>query len=113
VELVFDPFDLTDIEVRWSGRPMGRAVPMVIGRHVHPAARLEPGTAPPPPATGIDYLHLVESRADAELERRISYASMPGDDQPQIPGADWERIGPARWAGLPDSDDNSGEEVTR
>ncbi|MDQ1378465.1 MAG: putative transposase [Acidimicrobiaceae bacterium] len=110
VELVFDPFDLTDIEVRWSGRPMGAAVAVTIGRHVHPQARLEPGGAPPPPATGIDYLHLVESRADAALERRISYSSMPGDDQPTIPGADWQHIGPARRAGDHDKDDNSNED---
>jgi hypothetical protein len=101
VELVFDPFDLTDIEVRWSGRPMGRAVPMVIGRHCHPAARLEPGAGPPPAATGIDYLHLVETRAAAELGRRISYAGIgpdgaAGGEQLTIPGPDWPTIGPAR-----------------
>ena len=55
---------------------MGDAVPVVIGRHGHPAARPEPGAEPPPPATGIDYLHLVEARADAELGRRISYAGI-------------------------------------
>ena len=31
VELVFDPFDLTAIEVRWQGRSMGHAVPHRIG----------------------------------------------------------------------------------
>jgi putative transposase len=46
VELVFDPFDLTDIEVRYQDRPMGHAVPRHIGRHTHPAAR--PEAAPPP-----------------------------------------------------------------
>ena len=89
VELVFDPFDLTRIEVRWSGRPMGQAVPMVIGRHSHPGARPEPGVEAPPPATGIDYLRLVEARADAQLEQRISYAGMPDvDDQPNLFGDD-------------------------
>ena len=38
-ELVFNPFDLTDIEVRFEGRSMGRAVPVHIGRHTHPKAR--------------------------------------------------------------------------
>jgi hypothetical protein len=61
IELVFDPFDLTDIEVRFSGRPMGKAVPRRIGRHVHPAARPEPGPEAPK-ASGIDYLSLVEAR---------------------------------------------------
>ncbi len=89
VELVFDPFDLTRIDVRWSGRPMGRAVAVVIGRHAHPAARPEPGSEPPPPTTGIDYLGLVERRAEAELGQRISYAGMPDVDQPTVPGRDW------------------------
>ena len=85
VELIFDPFDLTRIEVRYNRRPMGAAVPMVIGRHSHPAARPEPGSEPPPPATGIDYLHLIEARADAELERRISYAGInPDQDGVQL-----------------------------
>ncbi len=44
VELVFDPFDLTRIEVRWHGRSMGHAVPHVIGRHVHAKARPDEAT---------------------------------------------------------------------
>jgi putative transposase len=68
---------------------MGDAVPVVIGRHAHPAARPEPGTDPPPPATGIDYLGLIERRADAELGQRISYAGMPEADQASLPGHDW------------------------
>ena len=61
IEAVFDPFDLTRIEVRFAGRPIGVAVPRRIGRHVHPAARPEPGPKAPPPS-GIDYLRLVEAR---------------------------------------------------
>ena len=96
VELVFDPFDLTRIEVRWSGRPMGVAVPRVIGRHAHPASRPEPGVTEPPPTTGIDYLRLVEARADAELGQRTSYAGITNTaSEPLLPGADWERIAPA------------------
>jgi putative transposase len=121
VELVFDPFDLTRIEVRWNGRPMGPAVPVVIGRHTHPAARPEPGTEPPSAATGIDYLHLVEGRAHAELERRISYAGIndPDSDDGQqlpLPDTDWERIGPARLsepADPDDGDDVDGDEVAQ
>ena len=55
VECVFDPFDLTVLEIRWNGSPYGLAVPRKISRHSHPKAKPEePGT--PPPATGIDYL---------------------------------------------------------
>jgi putative transposase len=85
VELVFDPFDLTTIEVRWQGRPMGAAVPHKIGRHVHHRAR--PEAAPPAAATGIDYLRLVEQRHTAELADRLRYADLP-DGQLTLPGTE-------------------------
>lgn len=66
VELVFDPFDLTDIAVRHHDRPMGKAVPQQIGRHSHPAARPDPSPEPAP-TTGIDYLRLVETQRDQAL----------------------------------------------
>lgn len=65
VECVFDPFDLTSIEIRYQGRPMGAGVPRVIGRHTHPMAR--PEKAMVPPTTGIDYLALLADRHAAEL----------------------------------------------
>ena len=72
VEVVFDPFDLTRLEVRYQGRPMGLAVPHQIGRHVHPDARPDlPATAAAP--TGIDYLGLVAAQHRAELAVRINY----------------------------------------
>jgi putative transposase len=81
VELVFDPFDFSRIEVRYQHRPFGLAVPLVIGRHTHPQAERE---LPPPPApTGIDYLKLLADKRDAELGgHRIDYASLtqPDDD---------------------------------
>jgi putative transposase len=43
VELVFDPFDLTDIDVRHHGRSAGAATPFQIGRHVHPKDGDGPG----------------------------------------------------------------------
>jgi putative transposase len=81
-ELIFDPFDLTDIEVRYEGRPMGKAVPVRIGRHVHPKARGEPAPAPSP--TGIDYLDLVAKKREAELQgRRIVYSELQRDVEEQ------------------------------
>jgi putative transposase len=75
VELVFDPFDLTDIEVRFQDRPMGKAVPVRIGRHTHPKAR--PEAAPPSAPTGIDYLSLLAARRAAELAGQlIDYAAL-------------------------------------
>ena len=80
VELLFDPFDLTNIEVRYQSRPMGRAVPRRIGRHTHPAAR--PEAAVPPKPSGIDYLGLVAARVSAEERSRmgIEYRRLAGQD---------------------------------
>ena len=75
VELVFDPFDLTRLEVRYQHRPFGTATPLVIGRHTHPQAARE---LPPPAApTGLDYLKLLADKRDDELGgRRIDYSSL-------------------------------------
>jgi len=81
VELLFDPFDLTDIEVRYQGRSMGRAVPRRIGRHTHPAAR--PEVASPPKPSGIDYLSLVSARVNAEERSRmgINYSRLAAEEE--------------------------------
>jgi len=78
VEVVFDPFDLESVEIRFQGRPMGKGVPFRIGRHSHPQAR--PETPPAPAPTGIDYLGLLADRRDAELAEAINYAelALPG-----------------------------------
>lgn len=91
VELVFDPFDLTRLQVRWHGRPMGAAVPHRIGRHVHAKARPEPDT-PPAAATGIEYLALVAAQHTTELADRVRYAHLP-DPGPGT-GADTGRQAP-------------------
>ena len=90
VELVFDPFDLTDIDVRHHGRPVGKAVPFRIGRHVHPKAVAD---APPPPVpTGIDYLRLIQTRHTHALGQRLQYAQLSDPAQPDnavwVPPAD-------------------------
>jgi len=74
VELVFDPFDLTDIDVRHHDRPAGKAVPFQISRHVHPKARTD--TPPPAAPTGIDYLRLVQDRHTRALSERLHYAHL-------------------------------------
>jgi putative transposase len=75
VELVFDPFDLSELSVRYQGRDMGTAVGHQIGRHVHPAARPEAGPVQAP-VTGIDYLGLVRDRHTAALTERVNYAGL-------------------------------------
>lgn len=69
VELVFDPFDLEDITVRYLDTNFGKAVARRIGRHTHPMARPAPEPGPP---TGIDYLRLVDERHRAGLAKDIA-----------------------------------------
>ena len=86
VELVFDPFDLTRIEVRLRDRPMGTAVPQRISRHAHPAARPDPATETATP-TGIDYLRLVATERDRDVATAGGIAfhqlSLPDELLPQ------------------------------
>jgi len=77
VELVFDPFDLTRIEVRHGGTPVGAALPHRITRHAHVKARPETPPAPPT-ATGINYALLLDNAHHAELAQRVNYAALTG-----------------------------------
>ncbi|MGP3967683.1 DDE-type integrase/transposase/recombinase [Streptomyces sp. 6N223] len=78
VELVFDPFDLADIEVRHRGRTLGKAVAHTVGRHTHPKATAEI-PAQPKPDTGIDYLRILGAEHDARTAHGINYASLLED----------------------------------
>ncbi|MEU2718927.1 Mu transposase C-terminal domain-containing protein, partial [Streptomyces sp. NPDC007205] len=78
VELVFDPFDLTEIEVRASGKTAGKAVPHRVGRHTHPKASPEtPQT--PAPSTGINYLKILDETHAANTAKGINYSSLLDD----------------------------------
>ena len=77
VELVFDPFDLTDIDIRYGEREFGKAVAFTIGRHAHPKARPEHPDNPPEPS-GIDYLRLLDATHTQQLESRINYTALLG-----------------------------------
>jgi putative transposase len=92
VELVFDPFDLTRIEVRYQGKPAGLATPHRIGRHTHPKARPEPEAPPPAPATGINYLAMIDAAGTELTAARINYMAIadgaPLSDQATATPAD-------------------------
>jgi len=81
VELVFDPFDLTVLQVRCDGKDAGTALPYHITRHAHPKARPEaPGSGDDAPrATGIDYLALLDAQHNRQLAGRVNYAALGGD----------------------------------
>jgi putative transposase len=77
VDLIFDPLELSEVEVRLDGRHAGLAVPVRIKRHVHP--RAQPPRQPAEP-TGIDYLGLIRQRRERELQQRIDYRHLPAVD---------------------------------
>jgi putative transposase len=64
VTLVFSPFDLTGIEVRYRGKSYGQAEPFTIKRHSHPKVRITPHEQLPSEVepTGVDYMALLEQR---------------------------------------------------
>jgi Mu transposase, C-terminal./Integrase core domain. len=93
VELVFSPFDLQTIEVRYCGKSFGTALPHNITRHTHPKARPETGEPVPPPPTGIDYLNLTAQAHHEHVrgDQRIGFHALFGtdtdtDDSDQVPG---------------------------
>jgi putative transposase len=79
VELVFDPFDLTDIRVRLDGADAGRALPHQITRHSHPKARPETPAEPPRPTTGVDYLGLIDAEHTSRVADKVNYAALTDD----------------------------------
>jgi putative transposase len=82
VELVFDPFDLTCLQVRLGGADAGRALPHQIARHAHPKARPETPPEPPPPTTGIDDLALIDLEHTNTLAGQVNYAALAADPDP-------------------------------
>jgi putative transposase len=89
VELVFDPFDLTRMDVYWQGRKAGAAVPQVIGRHAHPKAPPDRDDPAPAAPTGIDYLQLVADADAAALAGQLHLAALD-DTTPDDAGSPQE-----------------------
>jgi hypothetical protein len=94
VELVFSPFNLDIIEVRYRDTSYGRAVPHRITRHTHPKARPETLEPAQPPATGIAYLQLVADAHQQQVaaDERIGFHALYSTGQAapsegeQLPG---------------------------
>lgn len=80
VELVFDPFDLTKIDVRYAGRDMGTAAPSTSAATFTPGPRRCHPRHPTGQAQRLDYLALVEARVAAATRRRIAYAELADAD---------------------------------
>ena len=76
VELVFDPSDMSEIDIYWQGRRAGKGVPQVIGRHAHPKAPPDEDDPPPLKLTGIDYPGLLASADDAGSAARLRLSAL-------------------------------------
>nr|WP_308340737.1 Mu transposase C-terminal domain-containing protein [Rhodococcus sp. USK10] len=97
VELVFSPFDLETLEVRYRDKSFGTATPHTISRHAHPKATPEITEPEKPTATGIDYLALTAATHHEQLRgnERIGYHALYGttdtdgaDENPDPPSLD-------------------------
>lgn len=74
IDLVFDPFDLSVINVKFMDRDFGLAVVYKISRHSHPmVVAHSPETIAP---TGIDYLSLVDAKHRKYLGAPIGYREL-------------------------------------
>ena len=118
VEAIFDPFDLTEVEIRYNGQSFGTARVHRLGTHVHPkaTAHLEaPDDMPANP--GIDYLPLVAAEHRAASRRSINFADLPdgdgGDDGVPGESTPWHEP-PLPFPGTDDNPDSDAlVEVTR
>jgi len=81
VELIFDPFDLDHIEVRFNHTSFGMAVVHEITSHVHPQVDGRRDHDPAPAAsTGIDYLALVAAEHAKATRRSLNFADLDHKD---------------------------------
>lgn len=108
VELVFSPFDLETLDVRYRDKSHGKAVPHRITRHVHPKARRETSEPVSPPVTGIDYLTLTADTHHAQVsrERRIGFDALYGNRHTE-PGSEPSTVADGQIPGQLSIDDNN------
>lgn len=79
IELVYDPFDLARIEIRWHGSSFGVATPHELTADVHPNVAGRHDHDEPQPATGIDYLALIAAEHRQATAKSITYADLTPD----------------------------------
>lgn len=71
VELRYDPFDLTRLEVWYDSTFLELAQPEQIQRTTHPDVTPDPQPDPPPPHTGVDYLALLRQERERLLRESV------------------------------------------
>ena len=73
IELRYDPFDLTRIEVWFQNSFLQLAEPERIVTTTHPDVEPDPVPAPPPPGTGLDYLALLRAERERLLQEQLDH----------------------------------------
>ncbi|MFI6744521.1 DDE-type integrase/transposase/recombinase [Nonomuraea sp. NPDC050451] len=82
VQVLFDPFNLEEVEIRHAGRSYGTSPVFRRVRHAHPKARPETGGHTPPEPTGIDYLGLLDETRTRHLQGSVNYTALLGATGP-------------------------------
>ncbi|MCL5291213.1 MAG: DDE-type integrase/transposase/recombinase [Actinobacteria bacterium] len=80
VNLRFDPFDLSRIEVFYRDKSFGQAKPFTLKRSAHSKARKDEEEAPPL-KSGIDYLKALRDEHVASLAQEIPYRKATENDK--------------------------------
>lgn len=83
VSVLFDPFDLTVLHIRYRDRDYGTAVPLVIGRHAHPKTDKHDPPAGLPDPGGPAYLKLLDAAHDRQLAGALNYRTIITPATPQ------------------------------
>jgi putative transposase len=89
VECVYDPADMSEIDVYWQGRKAGTGIPQVIGRHSHPKAPPDEDDPPPLRLTGTDYPQLIADADAGAMADRLRLSAL--DDRQGQDGNGEER----------------------
>jgi len=71
VELRYDPFDLTTLEVWLNGQYLAQAEPAHVLTTVQPGLTPDPTPPPPQPTTGVDYLALLRQERERLLQQQL------------------------------------------
>jgi putative transposase len=107
VEAIFDPFDLSEVEIRWNHQSFGIAKVHQLGTHVHPKATVHlQGPDDMPANPGIDYLALVEAEHRAATRRAINFSDLPADTRDPDGDGDGDASPPWQEPPLPFSGDD-------
>ena len=81
VELVFDPSDMSEVDVYWQGRKAGTGAPQVIGRHSHPRAPPDEDDPPALKLTGTDYPQLIADADAGAMTGRLRLSALGGSGE--------------------------------